>query len=475
MINWSTEQEAIFATNASKESISVEAVAGSGKTTTIVELANRTKACRALAVAFNKKTAEELEAKLPQHFTVKTMNALGHQIWGKFCNKRLKLDSNKLWKLANEINIPEEFVEVVVPLVKAARAAGIASDALKNHIRSDIYENWADIADKFDLEFSRDILIYAQELLARSIKKAFEGLIDFDDQIYMSTLSQAKFPTYDLILIDEVQDLSLLQHEMIAKLCHSSTRIIAVGDSRQAIYGFRGAHSNSMQEFATRFKLTHYPLYVSFRCPQAITEEARTIVPHIKSHNEAPLGQVHHMTTPILPSDLQQDSAVLCRNTAPLVKMAWECVRAGVSFKFQGRELGKQLLKLLDKLTVDGKTPTETFLANLNKWTVNEIARYPRREGMIRNKSDTLETIAEDTETAAQIKSKIQRIFEATHGYITFSTVHRAKGLEWSTVYLLRPDLIPSQYANQDWQVEQENNLLYVAITRAQDTFIYLH
>ena len=54
------------------------------------------------------------------------------------------------------------------------------------------------------------------------------------------------------------------------------------------------------------------------------------------------------------------------------------------------------------------------------------------------------------------------------------ATVHKAKGLEAPRVFILEPNLMPSPWAKKAWQIEQEGNLQYVAVTRALETLIYL-
>jgi DNA helicase-2/ATP-dependent DNA helicase PcrA len=469
---WSPLQQTIFETNARKESIIIEAVAGSGKTTTVVELARRTKACRALAIAFNKRIATELSERLPPHFDCKTMNALGHGIWQRVCGKRLKLDSNKLWKIANSIKVPESIIGDAIALARVARTAGIIpGDDTRALTYSDM-ETMEELAFTYDLDISRDLRIYALEILEASIKAAHQGEIDFDDQIYMSTLFTNAWPTYDMIMIDEVQDLSALQHKMVTKLCHSKTRIIAVGDSRQAIYGFRGAHANSMKVFERKFNLTPYPLTVSYRCPKAVIHEAQKVVPHIESAQDAPEGYLDWLG-PAQPQDLKPGSVVLCRNTAPLVSLAWRCIKQGVSINFLGRDIAKGLVRVINKLAPEAIS-IELFLDNLSTFTNNEIAKKPRREAKLREQQDVLRVLTLDCETTADILRKIKTIFENDSGQVTLSTIHRSKGFEWDTVYILDRELIPSKYATQPWQLTQEDNLFYVAVTRSQNELFYI-
>lgn len=467
---WSPYQTDIFdAVTQTKDSLLVEAVAGSGKTTTLVEAASRTKACRGLSLAFNKRVQEELAQRLPRHFEAKTLNALGHQAWGAKLGKRLKVASGKIFALCQDLNVPTDSYSDIMQLVNMGRNAGIVPKT-----DDDTPALWEELADTYDINYSADLLVYAREVLVQSIAQAQAGVIDFVDQIYMPTCFDGRFQTFDIVMVDEAQDLSSLQHDMIAKLLHPRSRIIAVGDSRQAIYGFRGALNNSMTRLRDRFTLRELPLTISYRCPQAVVAEAQTIVTHIEASPEAPIGSVRKMK-PVHISDFPNGSAILCRNNAPLVAMAWKFIRAGVPVKFLGRDLGKQLKKLLEKLAKK-EVPIEVLEENLRKWVKREVNRHPRREGAIEDKAATLRALFTDCTNSRQVAQKISQIFDQeTGGRITLASIHTSKGFEWPAVFFLNEWLIPSQYANLDWQLEQEDNLRYVAITRAQSDLIYIN
>lgn len=92
------EQQAILEAASLPASLMISAFAGTAKTTTLELLAPRLAAPSILALAFNVKIKDELEKRLPKHFTVKTMNGLGHGAWGKATGKRLTLDTSKLGK-----------------------------------------------------------------------------------------------------------------------------------------------------------------------------------------------------------------------------------------------------------------------------------------------------------------------------------------------------------------------------------------
>ena len=82
-----------------------------------------------------------------------------------------------------------------------------------------------------------------------------------------------------------------------------------------------------------------------------------------------------------------------------------------------------------------------------------------------------LEIIVSDLESKEEL---IEKIFTDEVKGIMLSTIHKAKGLENERVFFLCPELIPSKYATQPWQYEQENHLRYVAITRAKRELIYV-
>jgi DNA helicase II / ATP-dependent DNA helicase PcrA len=87
----------------------------------------------------------------------------------------------------------------------------------------------------------------------------------------------------------------------------------------------------------------------------------------------------------------------------------------------------------------------------------------------LNDRIDTLLVLMEGCDTVECVVDKIARMFADDAPTLTLSTVHKAKGREWGRVYILgRREHMPSPYARQDWQRVQEDNLIYVAITRAQ-------
>ena len=87
----------------------------------------------------------------------------------------------------------------------------------------------------------------------------------------------------------------------------------------------------------------------------------------------------------------------------------------------------------------------------------------------------SLETLSEGLVTTEDLKNKIKVIFkEGKDEGVCLSTIHKAKGLESDNIFILAKSLMPSRYARQEWEIKSEENLEYVAITRAKKTLQYI-
>jgi hypothetical protein len=336
-------------------------------------------------------------------------------------------------------------------------------------------ESWLSIAERFSLDVDKKEIELARKLLLSSISLAWNGVIDYEDQNYMPAFWGGSFPAFDILLLDEAQDLSPTQHRLLERASRSR-RIILVGDPNQAIYAFRGADSNSLDNLIIKFSCTTLPLSVSFRCPKAVIAEAQLIVPHITCHDSAPAGSViRHDKWEV--SLFSTGDTIICRNNAPLVPVFYALIKAGVGAKILGRDIGAGLIRILDKFN-----PVSPISKQIDEWErfESEQARSKDRSSEhIRDKAEVLRLIVERVgPSIPTIAAEIKRIFtfdERERPPITLSSIHKAKGLEWNRVFFLDDNLIPSPYANQDWEKQQENNLRYVGITRAKVELHYIY
>jgi superfamily I DNA/RNA helicase len=239
------EQLAIVdAARSTKDNLLISALAGAAKTSTLELIAKAVTGVPILCVAFNKKIQLEMEKRLPGHCATKTLNGLGHGVWANAIGRRLSLNTDKTAEILkaeiDKLNHKakgeawEEFGEML-RTVRTAKSSGYVPDSFPSASRLMGYH---DFYSQLDEEPSNLMVDFVETTLTRGIKQAYEGEIDFDDQLYMPTLFGGSWPKYPLVMVDEAQDLSPLNHRMVDHL--AGQRLIAVGDPNQSIYGFRG-------------------------------------------------------------------------------------------------------------------------------------------------------------------------------------------------------------------------------------------
>lgn len=268
------EHEAIFSeVRHGKSNILIEAVAGGGKTTALLEL------LKCLPVdptallppattflAFNKDIAETLKVRVPRHVSCSTFHSLGFRalrrrlpkIQTEF-QKVPKLLYSRLGKDHDDFDACRKLVSLLK--CQPPKAALACTDA-------------QDLCDLYDIQFSEPrSLGIAVEVFSKSISDL--SSCDFDDMLFLPVLLDAEFDMQDYVLCDEAQDTNDIQLEILSRLGRPSSRYFFVGDRRQAIYGFRGASTDSLSRISQRFHTKPFPLSVTYRCPKAVVAEVR--------------------------------------------------------------------------------------------------------------------------------------------------------------------------------------------------------
>ncbi|PWU21892.1 MAG: hypothetical protein C5B49_01955 [Bdellovibrio sp.] len=309
------------------------------------------------------------------------------------------------------------------------------------------------------------------------------NIIDFDDQLYLPVVYKLKFPKYDWVFIDEAQDISSIQHVMLERSLNKGGRLVAVGDSHQAIYSFRGADSNSLNKIVETFNCIRLPLSISYRCPKSVVAEAKQYVPHIEAAPTATEGSVvdSGVANNIKLYNPEESVMVVCRNNAPLLRLAYFLIAAKVPVRVEGREIGEGLANLIKKLrarTIHDLGP------RLEEWHARETAKKLAVDksadlSAIDDKYECLLCLLESTQaqTVPELINEVKNLFDPKPGkkYVICSTIHRAKGLESEKVFFLDSWRLPSKYAKTEEQLQQEHNLAYVAVTRAKQSLHYVN
>lgn len=479
----------------------ISAYAGTAKSTTL-QFAAPGISSPALALAFNKKIADELRPRLPPNFTTKTLNGLGHSAWARTIpSQSIKLDDRKLGKLVTQVArerksklTPAEWDEAR-SLVTSAQLAGISPFDEGQPLLPDTRENWNFIAETIP---SDEIYEVARRTLIESNLLAALGTISFDDQIYCPTVLGGSWPLFPTVFIDESQDLSPLNHKMLSLCCNG--RIVAVGDPKQAIYAFRGADANSMlsmRHLSPDWK--DLALTMTFRCPRLIVERQQEHAPGYTAAPSCVDGRFvthetfHHFEDEEVYwnwSDVTDEAAgfnlssiaILCRNNAPLLSLALKLLRRGIGCQMLGRDIGRGLLNLTKKILPSDPLPIARCYLVIEAWKNDQISLAlaqdrPDRADRATDRAECLVAIAEGSgaSTAGDLRAAIEKIFAATSSKVILSSIHRAKGLEFDLVLHLDPWRIPSKFAKTPTELEQEANLRYVAETRTKHTLLNLN
>lgn len=453
------EQEIILSTaSTTPGNIMMNALAGTGKTSTLELIEKAVRAKPVLYLCFNKRNAKEAEARMLSTTTVRTFNSLGHRIWSKSCGKNLTMDFKKTQTILRAIieespksarNVIWEVFYDVVDAVARAKAIGYVPEGKYPNAK----RLCTQAAFHASLESRPDDLVsdLIDAVLTTSIKASYDGCIDFNDQIYMPALFGGVYPQFPLVLVDEYQDLNPTNHAMIDRLVKH--RLIGVGDRHQNIYQFRGAKAAGMDDAVAKFSMTPLDLSISFRCPSAIVDHVKWHVPKFRADKEG--GSVEVLDR-LIPDSIPDSATFISRNNAPLFGVAFRLIGVGRSVSVVGSDVGPKLIAVMRKLGSDDSS-RQAFLDSIADWEEEKLTKD----------STSASDLAECMRVFARISdSKSQAIAYAEHlfaqkGSIQLLTGHKAKGLEYDCVYHLDPYLLDS--------TPQDRNLAYVIATRSKD------
>jgi superfamily I DNA/RNA helicase len=171
---------------------------------------------------------------------------------------------------------------------------------------------------------------------------------------------------------------------------------------------------------------------------------------------------------------------ILCRNSAPLIKLHRRLTKAGKPSYIKNVELGETFEDIIELTKCE---TTECLLESLEKHIVDVWETIAKAlncelkecvsEQRIVNLFDVykiIEEMSESVKNVSELSDYLKNALSATdkENAISLSTIHRAKGLEADNVYVICPSIIPSPLAKKDWEKEAEKYLEYVMLTRAK-------
>lgn len=312
----------------------------------------------------------------------------------------------------------------------------------------------------------------------------FTGVISFNEMLYLPLYFNLPVPQYDWVCVDEAQDSNAARREFARRMAKPGTRFMFVGDDRQAIYGWAGADNDALDQIVTQFGCKIFPMTVTFRCSKAVVALAQRIVPDYRAANENAEGSVSALSeAEFLKIDMQPTDAIICRNTAPLVKTAYRLLARGIACHVEGRDIGRRISELLHRWpAIKNIAP---YLAKLDEYAEKESAQLAKadKEAALQELTDRVETVktiiaslpkgSKLSDAQAQVEKLFADTAEGAAPRVTLLTAHRSKGLEFPRVFGWGVNkFMPSPYAKQEWAKIQEQNLEYVLKTRAMNEYI---
>lgn len=479
---WSPQQGAIFNWfEAGDGNLIVRARAGTGKTTTIIEGVKRAPEPTILMAAFNKRIAEELSARIPSNnVEAKTLHSIGFMIVREYWSGvRIARDTrDRELGLARETcgkDVPETIIKLVGKLhTKAREINPLAKDGeallpLAEQFECEPEAFWHH--QGFGLQFICESAYEAMQLAAEERPKTG---IDFADMIYLPLKKNWAIGKFDMVVVDEAQDMTIAQLDLARKVLIEGGRMCVVGDDRQAIYGFRGADSSSIDRLKKELSAKELGLTVTYRCGHSIVKRAQEIVPDIEPHRDSPVGSIIATDVDKLIDLAKPGDFILSRLNAPLAGVCMQLIREGKRAEIAGRDIAAGLKSLMRKVGKGAKS-VDDFIANLQAWETREVARllalkFETRVQMIQDQAETLQVLCEGAETVAEVEKRLDTIFSddgPNTQRILCSSVHKAKGLEADRVFLL-------DWTFRGGKHKEEDNICYVAVTRAKSLLCYV-
>lgn len=480
-MQYSTYQNNVFTFGVEGQgSAVIEAVAGSGKTTTLRELIKRilakTPSASVIFLAFNKSIAEVLKA---HGVNARTFHSL---TFGAVTRaKKVKtVNADKVRDLI-DMRMGDDEARIYGPFVN--KLVGLGKNSGIGCLMEDTEANWNDLATHHDMELEADqavwgkALRYASELLQMSNAHAS---LDFDDLLYLAVKDGLSLQKFDIVMVDEAQDTNAIQRAILRKIMHDGSRLFAVGDQGQAIYGFRGSDNNALDLIAEEFNAIRLPLTVSYRCPTSVIAHAKQYVSHIEAAPDAPAGSVKSLEDQWKPTQFKANDLVLCRTTRPLISLAYQMLQARIPVRIMGKDIGVGLKSLIKRMNCNS---IDNLVVRIETWATREVEKAKAKKldakaEAIRDKADCIlfliKTLKEIKRTVPGLYEVIDHLFSDQQNVTVLSTIHKAKGLEADRVYWLNSSACPAKWARQEWQKQQEINLCYVATTRAKKELVLI-
>lgn len=461
MYNLTAEQEACVQASITGEDIKTKAFAGSGKTSTLVAISKVLTDKRILYLAYNRSIKKEADGKFPDNVDCKTSHSLAFCRYTHIIGRRVSDDYPKLntEALVKHIGIKKlydcEQDELAMKALKILNRFVQNSYSLTYLVPRSLKE-YQDEDEQKEAEIDRYIEEIAYNYWDRCTKKDSDLPISHDVYLKMYQLSNPDLSAlYDVILFDECQDANPVLLDIVTK---QKCQKIYVGDEHQQIYSWRGAINAFDQLEGEEFYLSK-----SFRFGKKIATISNMILT-IKGEKKELKG-LDTLDTDII-DKARFPYTSLCRtnnkaievilsNLDKKVHLVGNKIKSIVFFLSNGVALYKNNLKMIKHDLLKGFRSWEHMLTEHEK-SEEKDSNLSLLISFVENYNDNLVGTLEKLRNVSDTKEK-----EAD---LIISTIHKSKGREWNNVVIEDDFKLSEKTNNEEW------NLLYVAVTRAQKT-----
>jgi hypothetical protein len=463
------EQEAAVEAFLSRQHLALQAGAGTGKTTTLTLLAKADRR-RGRYLSFNKSIATDAAQKFPPTVACRTAHSLAYEAVGHSYAQRLRAPRKPAWRAGAALGIaPTMQVRIgdrtvtnkglsyaVVRTVR--RFCQSADTALRPH-----HVPWLRglAAEDLHEQLARVVLPYAQKAWA-DLQDPMGGAMRFEHDHYFKMWAMGRpLIRSDYLLLDEAQDTNPVLEEVF-NAQRSHAQLVMVGDSAQAIYGWRGA-----RDVMADFDGEQLALSQSFRFGSALAQEANRWLTVV----ESPIRLIGapSLTTTIGPSD--NADAILCRTNVGAMIVILRLLADNLRVALVGGGKALEDLAVAAGQLKAGRRASHPELVLFSTW--GELQEYAEFDPSGQDLLPLVEII--DEHGADEILAAVRRLSEEHDAQIVVSTAHKAKGREWPCVQIA-PDFEPLPGEETDAQGQPipqpldlgEARLAYVAVTRAR-------
>lgn len=526
-----------FFLNNPQSNMLVNALAGSGKSTTACMLSEHSKTSD-LYIAFNASVVEEFKKKIKNPKTkVMTMHSLAYSImlynveqeskdlgekpkgFGSQRSKRtVSLDNFKPHKILDE---------------EITKRYGRYIEFAKRVFLKDNYVNLYNLCrlTLTDMSSNKDVsrliddhvlfLYYGDEgysapdiseitstlkILDTKSRQQFEtqGVIDFTDMLWI-TFNKLKYDNWEVpywalytnIYCDEVQDFSNIQLNFLKFIKRTKGRYVFIGDFHQAIYNFAGANAQAFNQIPKMFApVETFDLPICYRCAKShLSRVNREYGIPILPCDDAPMGFVKTIDKNKISEYAKAGDMVISRKNKWIAEVVLDLARNGTPIFIEDKDMVAAIKRQILSSKCTSVGTLEKFLqkviSNYNKKLFEIVSKNVSEGG---HEEEHLEAVAEtnskidntsflleilegylenhsSSDSISKFSNFIDKLLNTTPSpnCVRLCSIHKAKGLEATNVFVLNEAKINYDFRNSKEQNIQEKNLSYIATTRAKE------